>query len=164
MRAKTGGNMFMYRSTGTFLVPVWILVAAVEDVSISDLTRKLAEIRLRSSQFTKNLAALIDTITVEFKMWYGIDSTNFTALQQMFFGGSVEEWAIMDEPITVNGAQGLRCPMLVGEFPVDEGIENAASVAVGLKTAYWESPAGTQIEPSWYTVVGGSSTTTTAPP
>lgn len=164
MRAKTGGNMFMYRSTGTFAAPVWVLVASVEDVSISELTRKLAEMRMRSSQFTKNLPALIDTIAVEFKHWYGIDSTNFTALQTMFFSGIIEEWAIMDDLITTTGSQGLRAAFIVAEFPIDEGIENAASIAVGLKNAYWESPPGTQVDPAWYSIAGGSTTTTTSLP
>lgn len=164
MRAVTGGNMFMYRSTGTFTTPVWNLVSAVEDVSISDMTRGLAEIKLRSSQFAKNLATLIETISVSFKHWYGIDSATVTALQTLFFTGIVEEWAIMDAPIALTGAQGLRCPMILSEFPIDQGIENAASIDCVLKTAYWESPAGTQVDPSWYTVVGGTTSTTTTLP
>ena len=165
MRPTTGGNMFMYRSSsGSNAAPTWVLVSAVEDVAISDLTRSLAEIKLRASQFVSNLAALIQTISLEFKTWYGIDTTNWSALQSLFFSGSTEEWAVMDAPITVTGAQGLRFPAIVSEFPLDEGIENAASNDCVLKTAYWESPAGTRIDPSWYTVSGGSSTTTTSLP
>ena len=165
MRPTTGGNCFMYRSTGTYATPVWVLVAEVEDVSIPELTRSLAEIKMRLSQFASNLAALIQTIKVKFKFWYGMNAVNnFTALQQLFFNGTVEEWAIMDAPITITGAQGLRCPFIVEEFPFDEGIENAVSIDVGLATAYWESPPGTRVDPSWYTVAGGTSTTTTSLP
>lgn len=164
MRAKTGGNMNMYRNTGSNATPVWVLVASVEDVNISDLTRSLAEIKRRSSQFVTNLAALIQTIKLAFKLWYGIDSTNFTALQLMFFGGNAEEWAVMDDLITTTGSQGLRCAYIVSSFPISENIEDAASIDVELSTAYYESPVGTAVDPSWYTVAGGTSTTSTALP
>lgn len=164
MRAKTGGQMFMYRSTGTNATPVWVLVASVEDVNISDLSRGLAEIKRRSSQFVTNLPALIQTIKVGFKHWYGIDSTNFTAMQTMFFGGNIEEWAIMDDVITITGAQGLRSAYIVSQFNIVENIEDAANVDIELSNAYYESPAGTAIDPSWYTIAGGTTTTTTALP
>lgn len=164
MRAVTGGNMKMYRNTGTDGTPVWVLVPSVEDVSIPDFERSMAELKMRSSQFASNLAAIIQTISVNFKLWYGIDSTNFSALQQCFFQGIAEEWAIMDDLITTTGSQGLRIPMLVAQFPFDQALEAAASLDVTLKTAYMESPPGTRIDPSWYTVAGGTSTTTTSLP
>ena len=96
MRPVVGANMFLYRNTGTFTVPVWNLVSAVEDVAISNLAVTLAELKMRSSAFTKNLAALFDSIKVEFKHWYGIDSSTVTALINAFFGRASEEWALMD--------------------------------------------------------------------
>ena len=164
MRARTGGQCYMYRSTGTYTTPVWTLVASVEDVNVSDLSRSLAEIKRRSSQFVSNLPALIQTIKLAFKHWFGIDSTNFTAMQSCFFGGNIEEWLVLDDLVATTGSQGLRCPMIVSQFNINEGIEDAVSIDVELSTAYWESPAGTAIDPSWYTVVGGSTTTTTALP
>lgn len=164
MRPTTGSNMALYRNSGTNATPVWNLCAAVEDVNVSDLTRSLAEIKLRSSQFAKNLAALIETISVSFKFWYGADATTFAALQSLFFNGTVEEWAIMDNLITLTGAQGLRCGMIVAEFPQNQPLEDAASIDVVLKTGWYESPAGTVVDPSWYTVAAGTSTTTTALP
>jgi hypothetical protein len=140
------------------------LVAAVEDVAISDLTRSLAEIKRRSSQFTTNLAALIQTIKVSFKFWYGIDSTNFVALQTMFLSGAAEEWAILDDLVTTTGSQGLLSAFIVSGFPITENIEDAVSIDVELSNAYYESPAGTAVDPSWFTVAGGVSTTTTALP
>lgn len=164
MRAKTGGQCSMYRSTGSDASPVWVLVASVEDVAISGMERSLAEIKRRSSQFVTTLGALIGPIKVTFKHWFGIDSTNFTALQSCFFGGNIEEWAILDDLVTTTGSQGLRIPMVVSQFNINENIEDAVSVDVELTSAYWESPSGTAIDPSWYTVAGGSTTTTTALP
>lgn len=164
MRANIGGNLKLYRSTGTASVPVWTLVASIEDLSISDLSRGKAEMKIRSSQFVKSLPGLIQPIETEFKHWYGIDSTNFTSLQSQFFGANIEEWAIMDDLITTTGAQGLRLANFVSQFNINQQIEEAVNVDVGLTHAYWESPAGTLIDPSWYTVSGGTSTTTTAPP
>lgn len=164
MRATTGGNMFMYRNSGTNGTPVWNLVASVEDVAISDFSRAMAEIKIRSSQWTKNLAALIQTVKVEFKHYYGVDSTNFAAMLSCFLNGIAEEWAIMDAPITITGAQGLRCAFLVSDFPFNQPIEEASNLDVGLSTAYYESPVGTIVEPSWYTVAGASTSTTSTLP
>lgn len=164
MRPEVGANMFAYRNNGTPTVPVWNLVSMIEDLAINNLARTLAEIKIRASSFTSNLPALIDTIKVEFKHYYGMDATTCTALINLFFLGSIEEWLFADAPVTVNGAQGLRCPMIVSELPVDQNIEEAAAFNVGLSTGYMESPPGTRIDPSWFIVAGGSSTTTTSLP
>lgn len=164
MRANTGGNTKLYRNTGTNGTPVWVLVASVEDVALSDMSRTMAEIKRRSSIWTLGLPALINMVKLGFKHWYGIDSTNFTAMQQMFIGGNIEEWAMMDDLITSNGAQGFRCAYAVSQFNFNQQIEEAVNVDVELSAAYYESPAGTAVDPSWYTVSGGTSTTTTALP
>lgn len=164
MRPNIGGNLKMYRNTGTAGTPVWVLVASVENVAISDLSRGAAEMKIRSSQFVKSLPALVNPITIEFKHWYGIDSTNFAAMQSMFWSGATEEWALMDDLITTTGSQGLRCACFIEKFNRNEEIDNAVNMDVGLRHSYWESPAGTVIDPSWYTVSGGSTTTTTSPP
>jgi protein required for attachment to host cells len=52
---QTGHKMKLYRNSGTHATPTWGLVSQVEDVSIPDMARGLAELKRRASDFTKNL-------------------------------------------------------------------------------------------------------------
>ena len=63
---KVGHKMKLYRNTGTNASPVWSEIGDVVDVSIPDLSMGLAELKRRSSDFTKNLATLIQSISIEF--------------------------------------------------------------------------------------------------
>lgn len=148
---KTGHNMFLYRNTGTPGTPTWSLVDEVGDVSIPDLNRGLAELKRRANDFTKNLAALIQSIAVEFRLHHGLDATNFDAIRGNFFNGTTEEWAVMNGDITTSGSEGLRLPTLVENFPFDQPLEDVAGHDVRLAIAYMED-GGSEVDPSWYTV------------
>ena len=151
MPPKTGKDMKLYRNTGTVAAPVWSEVAEVGDVSIPDLSRALAELKRRANEFTKNLAGLINSIAVEFRLHHGLDAATFTALVTAFFDGTPEEWAVMNGDITTAGNQGLRVPCLVEQFPWDQPLEDVSGHDVRLAVAYMEEPAGTEIDPSWHT-------------
>lgn len=156
---KTGHRMKMYRNTGTYLVPVWSLVNEVGDVSIPDLKRGMAELKRRANDFTKNIASLIQSISIEFRMPSGLGLTTWAAMKANFFAGTAEEWAIMDGDIATGlGAEGLRCPVLVEDFPWDQPLEDVAGYDFRLVCAYWESPAGTERDPVWLSI---ATTTTT---
>jgi hypothetical protein len=151
--------MKMYRNTGTYTTPVWSLVSEVGDVNIPDLNRGMAELKRRASDFTKNLATLIQSIAIEFTMPSGLGITTWSAMKTNFFAGTAEEWAIMDGDISAGmGAEGLRCPVLIENFPWNQPLEEVAGFDIRLVCAYWESPQGTERDPVWYSV---SSTTTT---
>jgi len=148
----TGHSMKLYRNTGTVATPTWSEVAEVGDVSIADLTRGLAELKRRGSNFTKNLASLIQSIAIEFRLHHGMDATTFDALRANFFNGTIEEWAVMNGDISVSGNEGLRVPVIVENFPWDQPLEDVSGHDVRLAIAYMEEPAGTEIDPAWYTV------------
>jgi hypothetical protein len=150
MSAKVGHKMKLYRNTGTVLVPVWTLVAQVQDVGIPELSMGLAELKRRASNFTKNLATLIQSIAIEFRLIHGLDATNFDDIRTNFFAGTAEEWAVMDGLIATVGSQGLRCPVLVADFPWDQPLEEVSGYDVRLAVAYFEE-GGVEIEPNWYT-------------
>jgi hypothetical protein len=149
---KTGHKMKAYRNTGTFDTPVWSLVDSIGDLSIPDLTRGLAELKRRGNEYTKNLPTLIQSIALEFKLAHGLNMTLFGALVTAFFAGTAEEWAIMDNTITTEDAQGLRCPFLIEQFPWDQALEEVSAHDIRLAIAYMEESDGTEIDPSWMTV------------
>lgn len=157
---KTGHKMKLYRNSGTPTTPVWALVDEVGDVSIPDLSRGLAELKRRANEFTKNLASLIQSIAIEFRLHYGLGATQYNAVRQAFFSGTPEEWAIMDGDITENGSQGLRLPVIVEQFPWDQPLEDVSGHDVRLAVAYMVD-GSTEVDPSWYTVGETTTTTTT---
>jgi len=148
---KTGHQMKIYRNTGVPSTPVWSEVDEVGDVSIPDLTRGLAELKRRASDFTKNLASIIQSIAVEFRLHHGLDPTNFDAIRANFFSGDVEEWAVMNGDITTSGNEGLRLPAIVENFPWDQPLEDVSGHDMRLAIGYMEE-ASTEVDPEWYTV------------
>lgn len=151
LQPRTGKQMKMYRNTGTNASPTWVEVCEVGDVSIADLSMGVAELKRRCKLYTKNIASLIQTIAVEFRLHAGLGATNYSALVAAFFAGTVQEWAIMDDTITNTGAQGLRIPLLIEQFPFDQPLEDVAGHDVRLVTGFLLE-SSTEIDPTWYTV------------
>lgn len=149
---KTGHKMHTYRNTGTYDTPVWSEVTQIGDLNVSDLTRLLAQLKRRGNNFTKNLASLIDTIGIEFRMPHGLSMTTFDALRANFFAGTAEEWAIMDNAMATELAQGLRVPVIIEQFPWDQNLEDVSGHDIRLALAYMEEADGTEIDPEWMTV------------
>jgi hypothetical protein len=153
---KTGHKMKLYKNTGTYASPVWLLVAEIGDVTLSEFTRGLAELKRRANNFTKNLPSLFQSITLDFRLHFGLAQTVYEGIRDDHFAGTPREWAIMANDITYD-AHGLRCPFLVSQFPWDQALEDVSGHDVQLAIAYMLS-GGTEVDPSWYTV---PTTTTT---
>ena len=149
---KTGHSMKLYRNTGTIVSPTWVELTEVGDVSIPDMSRGMAELKRRASDFTKNIASLIQSIAIEFRLWHGMDATNFDALQAAFFAGTVEQWAIMNGDIAVSGTEGLTMPVLIEQFPWDQPLEDVSGHDVRVVAAYMEDANSTEVDPAWLVV------------
>lgn len=154
---RTGHKMKLYRNTGTPGTPSWSLISEIGDVSISDFTRGLAELKRRANEFTKNLPTLFQAIALEFRLHYGLGYTQWAAIRDAHLNGTVEEYAVMSGDITYD-SYGMRCPFIVEQFPWDQPLEDVAGHDVRLAIGYMTS-GGTEVDPSWYNVT--STTTTT---
>jgi len=156
----TGHKMKAYLNNGTHAVPVWLLVSEIGDLNIADLSRNLAELKRRANDFTKNLAAMIGTIAIEFRLHFGLGKTVYDIIRGDFFNGTCREWAFMNGDIATNGNQGLTIQALVEQFPWDQALENVSGHDVRLATGYKEDEVnGGELNPYWYNV--GTTTTTT---
>lgn len=151
MAPKVGHKMKMYRNTGSVAVPVWVEVDEVGDVTISDFAMGIAELKRRANDFTKNLASLIQSISIEFRLHHGLGATNFDAIRTNFLAGTAEEWAILDGGSAVSGTEGLRLPVLIEQFPWDQALEDVSGHDVRLAIAYMEE-SSVEIDPSWMVV------------
>lgn len=147
----TGHKMKLYRNTNTVAAPTWVEIAEIGDVSMPDLSRGVAEVKRRTSDFTKNLPSIIQSIAIEFKLFHGISTTNFDAIRASFFAGTVEEWAIMNGDITVTGNEGLRLPVIIEQFPWDQPLEDVSSHDIRVVVG-WMEEASAEVDPVWYPV------------
>lgn len=148
---QTGHKMKLYRNSATHATPTWGLVSQIEDVSIPDLTRGLAELKRRASDFTKNLPSLIQSTTVEFRLHHGLDWTMFTSIRTDFFTGGVKEWAIMDQAIANVDAEGFVSPYLVSDFPWEQPLENVSGHDIRLAIGYMIE-SSVEVDPEWLVV------------
>ena len=158
-KPQAGHKFKAYINTATHTTPTWLEVGEIGDLSISDLSRSLAELKRRANEFTKNLPSVINSITTEFRLHFGLGRTAYDLIRASFFTGTVYEWAFMNGAIATNGHQGLTLPMVTSNFPMDQGLENAAGHDVQLAVGYMEEAHG-EIDPYWF-VVGTTTTTTT---
>lgn len=147
---KTGHQMYLYRNTGTTASPTWGLVDEIGDLSISDFTRGLAELKRRANNFTKNLPSLFQSIALEFRLHFGLDQTIYEGIRDDHMNGTPREYAIMANAIAYDSV-GLRCPFLVEQFPWDQSLEDVSGHDVRLAIAYMTS-GGSEVDPSWYSV------------
>lgn len=160
-RPTTGHKMKAYINTGTHAVPVWTEITEIGDLNISDLSRNLAELKRRGREFTKNLAAMIGTIGIEFTMHFGLNRTVYDLLRAAFFAGTNYEFAFMNGAIATNGHQGLTIQALVENFPWNQALEEVSGHDVRLATGYMEDEVnGGELDPYWF-VVGTTTTTST---
>ncbi len=143
-----GADCKLYRNTGTVASPTWTEIDEIGDLSLNGLGVNLAEIKRRANSWTKNLAALFSAISIEFTLMYGFDATTFDALRANFFAKTVEEWAVFDGPIATTDHQGLRVPVVLSEFPINQPLEEAVSQSVVASIAYMVESA-TEVDPSW---------------
>ena len=145
---STGHPMKLYRNTGSVASETWVEIAEIGDVSITDFARGLAELKRRGKEYTKNLASIIQSIAVEFRFHHGLDQTNWDALVANFLAGTVEEYFIADGPEGTADHEGLRCPMIIEQFPWDQPLEDISGHDIRLAIGYMVDTS-TEVDPSW---------------
>lgn len=150
---SVGHKMKFYRNSGTIATPVWTEICSIGDLNISELSRGLAELKRRCNNYAKNLPALINSITVNFKLIFGLDSTNYTFLRTKFFTGDAVQYAIMNDAIDEDESEGLKLPALVSQFPWNQPLESVSDHDVNLVTAYMlNDDASAEVDPAWLVV------------
>lgn len=152
---RTGDKMKLYINLGNHETEVWTEVCNIGDLSVGDFKRAVALLERRCKQFGKNLPSLMDPISFNFKLIHDPDSTVFDAMITDFFYGYAREYAILNDSMLADGAEGLRLPAIFEEFPWDQPLKDVSSHACKLSLTYMEDAGGIEIDPEW--VVSASS-------
>jgi len=151
---KTGHKCKAYINSGTHETPVWAELKDIGDLSVSDLEMALAELKRRGSNFTKALPGIFNLFATEFRLHHGLDAEVFTTLRQAFFSQTPIEVAVMNGAIDLEGSEGLRMPVLVAQFPWQQGLDEVHGHDVRLALAWDVDAEDEEIDPEWLVVEG----------
>ncbi len=146
-----GQRCKFYGNTGTVGTPVWDEFTAISDLSIPDLEMGVAELKRRGNNFTKNLATLVQSFSVDCHYNSNLDTTTYGLLKTEFLAGTAKQYAVMDGAVASAGSMGLKIPLLIKSFPWDQAQESVIGHDLKFVVAYYEEPAGTEIDPAFFT-------------
>ena len=135
MSIRLGLDAKTYRNTGTYDVPIWTEVPNVKDVTMN-LESGEADVSTRANAGWRATVATMKEGTIEFEMLWDTEDAGFTAIKNAYFNNTPIEMAVMDGPIAVPGAQGLRASFSVMSFSRKEALEEALTVSVTLKITH----------------------------
>lgn len=151
-RPTVGHKMKLYYNAGTVDTPTWTEICEIGDVSIPDLSMGLAELKRRCKLYTKNIATLIQSISVEFRLHFGLGKTVYDVLRAAFFAGTVQEYAVASGAIATVGTQAFRLPAVIESFPWSQPLEDVSGHDVRLAISYMEGSDDSEVDPSWIDV------------
>lgn len=129
-----GIDMTLYRNTGTFGSPTWLLIDIVRDNKVAqkkgeaDVSRRKIKVR----QFEPT----IEEKGLEFQIIRDEADTNYTALQSAYDANTIVEFAICNGPIANSGQKYLRCEMKIFGFDQGEPLDGANTTDVTAKPCY----------------------------
>ena len=142
-KKRLGGECKLYRNSGTYGSPTWNEITEIEDLSLP-MTKGAGEFKTRGSKWLKKKGGKIEA-GIEWKHYYDPGDDDFPVLRDAFLNGTTVDLACVDGPIATTGTAGLRAVMEVLEFPIDEPLEDGASVAIKV------APTIDDNEPLWMT-------------
>lgn len=114
--------------------PTWEEVTNVRDLT-RNLEKNMADASIRGSSFRLQVGTLKD-FSVEFQMVYDPDDEHYARIEEAFFNDDDLEFAILDGPIDENDSGGIRFMAQVGNFTVNEALEDVGLTDVTLVPGY----------------------------
>lgn len=125
----------LYRNSGSFGAPTWVLVDNVGDIDVT-LAPDKTELPLRRLGGWKGYVPGLFDYLLGFKMLYDLGDANQTAMRTAFFARAAIEFLILDQAVATAGAYGIRATMAIFKFPRQEPLNGAMMVDVELAPTY----------------------------
>lgn len=135
MAKRLGLDCRLYRNTGTYAAPNWVLIDNVRDLTLS-LSKAEADLTTRANNRWRATIGTLKELEVEFEMVWDTEDTNFTALFDAFLNGTAIEFLILDGAVSAPGSLGLRATCEVMQFDRAEPLEDGVKASVVIKPAY----------------------------
>lgn len=131
-----------------------VVVAEAVDVNLTAAHGKI-ETPSRSSKWKSKVPGMTE-LSMSFGYLYQGDpgDTVFSALRAAFLAKTILHWFVMDNVMVTPGpagAQGMVFPGLIFDFPIDQPLEAAAKLDIGVELTRAKDGAAL-IDPAWFVV------------
>ncbi|MDM4015955.1 hypothetical protein [Roseiconus lacunae] len=148
---RAGVDLFSYYSTGTtYESPTWSLVDLISDESI-DFSKGKAEFKTRGSKYKRKKGTTIE-VPVSFSVEYRKGDAFIAKLIDSAVNGTMIDMAFMFDPIAEEGAEGIRMPIEVFDFPFNRPLEEGVVFEVGAELTEQLDENGDLVDFAWWTV------------
>lgn len=109
----------------------------------------------RLSKFKPKIPGLTElSLTFGYNYQGDPNDTVLTALRTAFLNRTPWHWAVLDNLISspgTAGAQGIVFPGIIYDFPLDQPLEGACKIDIGVELCRFKV-SGTLVDPSWLVV------------
>jgi hypothetical protein len=150
---RAGLDCALYYSTA-FASPTRILIAEAIDVSLTIAKGKI-DAMSRASKWKAKLPGMRE-ISLSFGYNYQGDPGDsvFAALRAAFLADTPLIFWVMDNVVEAPGpagSQGFAFPAMIFDFPIDQALESANKVDIGVDLVRFKE-TGALVNPTWVTV------------
>lgn len=114
--------------------PTWSEVTNVRDVT-RGFEPAMADASIRGSDFRLQVPTLKE-FSLDFQMVYDQGDTHYAAFEDAFFANEMREFVVLDGPISVVGSKGVRFMGYIGNFTVNEALEDVGLTDVTIVPGY----------------------------
>lgn len=142
--AVLGLDCKLYRNTGTYGSPTWVLIENVKDVTLS-LTKSSADVTTRNNGGWRAEIGALKEGSIEFDSVWDTTDADFAVILAAWVANTTVEFLVLDGLLATAGSQGLRASCQVMECTRTEPLEEAVMAKVVLK------PTISANAPEWYT-------------
>jgi len=131
---RAGINCVLAYNTGTYLIPVWTVVAAVKDAKLN-LTKSVGDASSRISSW-KMVLPILKEISIEYEILADTSLAAYDALKLDYVNDTVVDLAVADGAIATTGTEYFRLDTVVTEFTIGQPLEGADTVTVKHQPVY----------------------------
>ena len=136
-----GLDMTLYRNTGTFATPTWVLVDNVQDLKMGSQMGE-AELNSRKSKLVQKEPTL-DEYVFNWGMIKDETDTNYTALRTAKDARTLVEFAFANGPIATSGTSYFRIETKIFGWDDDRPLTGGVGTSVTAK------PCKSNNAPTW---------------
>lgn len=133
-------------NTGVWATPVWDGVGLIQDTLELNLEKGEADVTTRAGNGWRQRIGTLKDGSVQFQMLWEAADADFAAFRDAWLNDTLIDCAVMDQDITVSGAQGLRAEMTVLNFSRSEPLDGALTSSVNV------APGASSNAPVWMIV------------
>ncbi len=137
MTVPIGQEMKVYGNTGTYAVPVWLEIKPIKDNTRAD-NKDEVEISDRESSVKKYRKGMRN-LGLDFDLTYKPGNAGFAWLKGKYDAvgdAGHADILVLDGPVEDENSTGVRAPVEVTKFDIDEPLADGVKASVSVKPTY----------------------------